>query len=104
MKITINTETKTLILEESVKFIELQEFVGNFNLKDYTIITSNKDQSSLVDYLKRQKDYVSPYTPPYKVSYDPIYKPDQRLVGSTDNPLLHHPSTTSWEPTGPLKS
>ena len=38
MKILINTEEKTLKLEGSVKFEELQKFIKDNNLKDYSIL------------------------------------------------------------------
>lgn len=106
MTITINTQTKTVTLTESVKFLELQEFICEFNLKDYTIVLGNKNESTLADFIRKQKD-VSPYTPPYKPSCDHTYRPDQLpRYGeiTTGRPALNYPSTTSWEPTGPLKS
>lgn len=96
MTITINTQAKTVTLTESVKFLELQEFMCEFNLKDYTIILGNKNESTLADYMRKQKD-VSPYIPPYKPSCDHTYRPDQL-------PKYGGTTTNTWEPTGPLKS
>ena len=106
MIVTIDTQAKTITLNESVKFLELQEFIGEFNLKDYTILLGNKNEYSLSEWIRKHKN-TSPYVPPYKPYCDHTYRPDQLPIygeTTTGSPVLNYPSTTSWSPEGPLKS
>ena len=63
MKILINTEEKTLKLEGSVKFEELQKFIEDNNLKDYSILPDTITVT--------EKEYY-PYYPVYPTYQEPF--------------------------------
>ena len=71
MKILINTDEKTLKLEGSVKFEELQKFIEDNNLKDYsilpdTITVTEKEYYPYYPHIYRE--IPNPYSPPYEIT------------------------------------
>lgn len=83
MTVTINTQTKTLLIEGPIKFLELQEFVGEFNLRDYTLDIKNslctcKNNLSLNEIFKNinRPGEDKLIKPSYSPTCDYTYRPE----------------------------
>jgi hypothetical protein len=97
MIITINTKTKTLLIEEPITFAELNEFVKEFNLESYIISIKQSTRFTKID---SPLDIKSPYVPPYKP-----YCEDIKYIKrepSTIEPITYT-TTGKWTPFGPTE-
>ncbi len=63
MKFELDTDNKTITLKENVTFEELQKVVIDFDLQDWTILTSSTESTV----------YTYPYNPPLPYPVGPGY-------------------------------
>lgn len=90
MKITIDTENKTLTLLEEIDLLDLVLFVeGIADISDWKVIPYTKTVTR-IDYVPYAQPYVQPYIQPYR--YDTGYPYKVTCTTGSLNGLLNQSS------------